>query len=240
VASRTRRHIADWHDLRFELLAQRGTTLIWRVKTILTLSSYSLFVLGCCALGYYATVATAATYYQAHSREALRNLADRPVQLKANAGLSLRSSLQVGSGLTLLGRLDIPRIGLSAMVADCTSSHVLRLAVGHVAGSAVPGSFGNVALAAHRDTFFRRLGELHRGDYIEVTVPGSEYQYKVVFTGIVNPTETWVLQPATGQTLTLITCYPFHFVGAAQIDSSFERGESIRDEMHCHFRRDSR
>jgi sortase A len=215
VASRTRRHIVDWHDFRFGLLAQRGTTLIRRVKTILTLSSYSLFIIGCCALGYYATVATAASYYQAHSREALRNLADHPVQLKANAGLSLCSPLRVGSGLTLLGRLDIPRIGLSAVIADGTSSHVLRLAVGHVPGSAEPWSFGNVALAAHRDTFFRRLGELHRGDKIQVTVPGSQYHYKVVFTSIVSPNETWVLQPATGQTLTLITCYPFHFVGAA-------------------------
>jgi LPXTG-site transpeptidase (sortase) family protein len=215
VASRTRRHIVDWHDFRFELSAQRGTTLIWRVKTIITLSYYSLFILGCCALGYYATVAAAATYYQAHSRETLRNLADHPVQLKNDARLSLRSPLRVGSGLRLLGRLDIPRIGLSAVVADGTSSRVLRLAVGRVPGTATPWSLGNVALAAHRDTFFHRLGELHRGDSIQVTVPGSQYYYKVVFTSVVSPNETWVLQPATGQTLTLITCYPFHFVGAA-------------------------
>jgi sortase A len=189
--------------------------LIWRLKTILTLGYYFLFVAGCCALGYYATVACAATYYQAHSRETLRNVADHRVEPKRDAGLSLRSPLQVGDGPTILGRLDVPRIGLSAMVADGTSSRVLRLAVGHVPGTAMPWSLGNVALAAHRDTFFRRLGELHRGDAIEVTVQGSQYHYRVVFTGIVSPDQTWVLQPATGQTLTLITCYPFHFVGAA-------------------------
>lgn len=192
--------------------------MIWRAKTILTFFHYFLFVLGCGALGYYAMVAAAATYYQAQSREQLHEATARLVESQMSSldpRLSLGSSLRVGSGMALLGRLDVPRIGLSAMVADGTSSRVLRLAIGHVPGTAVPGSLGNVALVAHRDTFFRRLGELHRGDLIQVTVPGSQYHYKVVFTSIISPSETWVLQPATGQTLTLITCYPFHFVGAA-------------------------
>lgn len=163
-------------------------------------------------------VAAAATYYQAQSREQLHEATARLVESQMSSldpRLSLGSSLRVGSGMALLGRLDVPRIGLSAMVADGTSSRVLRLAIGHMPGTAMPGSLGNVALVAHRDTFFRRLGELHRGDLIQVTVPGSQYHYKVVFTSIISPSETWVLQPATGQTLTLITCYPFHFVGAA-------------------------
>ena len=161
-------------------------------------------------------VAAAATYYQAHSREQLREAAAHLVESKMHdPSLSLSSPLRVASGMALLGRLDIPRIGLSAMVADGTSSRVLRLAIGHVPGTAVPWSFGNVGLVAHRDTFFRHLGELHRGDQIQLTVPGSQYRYRVDFTTIVSPDETWVLQPATGHTLTLITCYPFHFVGAA-------------------------
>lgn len=189
-------------------------TLSWRRKTILTLSHYLLFVLGSSALGYYATVAVAATYYQAHALGAIQKVADQ-VEPRRDAWLSFHSPLRLGSGLAVLGRLNVPRIGLSAMVADGTSSRVLRLAVGHIPGTAVPWSSGNVALAAHRDTFFRRLGELHRGDVIEVTVAGSEYHYSVVFTGIVRPSETWVLEPATGQILTLITCYPFRFIGAA-------------------------
>jgi Sortase domain len=68
---------------------------------------------------------------------------------------------------------------------------------------------------AHRDTFFRRLGELHRGDVIQVTVPGSNTTTKSFSTASSAPIETWDLQPATGQTLTLITCYPFHFVGSS-------------------------
>ena len=79
----------------------------------------------------------------------------------------------------------------------------------------MPWQSGNVTLVAHRDTFFRRLGEVSPGDIIHVTIPGTEYFYRVTFTGVVNPNETWVLQPATGDMLTLITCYPFHFVGPA-------------------------
>ena len=186
-----------------------------RLKTVLTLAQYFLLVLGCCALGYYATVAAAATYYQARSRAESDKVADHRVDPTHDVWFLLGRPLRAGSGLALLGRLDVPRIGLSAMVADGTDSRVLRLAVGHVPGTAVPWSPGNVALAAHRDTFFRRLGELHPGDAIRVTVAGSQYHYKVVFTGIVNPSETWVLGPANGRTLTLITCYPFHYVGAA-------------------------
>ena len=163
-------------------------------------------------------VGAAATYYQAQSRERLRAIAKRPVEpnmSSADSWLSTDRPLREGSSMAFLGRLDVPRIGLSAMVADGTSYRVLRLAVGHVPGTSVPCLPGNVALAAHRDTFFRRLGELHRGDVIQLTVPGSQYRYRIIFTAIVNPKETWVLEPTTGQTLTLITCYPFHFVGAA-------------------------
>jgi len=189
-----------------------------RLKTILRATHYFLFVLGCSALGYYAMAAAAATYYQAYSRHQLRKAASdqiKPDVRSQNAGLTIRDPLRVGAGLVLLGRLDIARIGLSAMVADGTSPRVLRIAVGHVPGTVMPWLSGNMALVAHRDTFFRRLGELNQGDVIQVTVPGSEYHYRVAFTGIVKPNETWVLQPASGQTLTLITCYPFHFLGAA-------------------------
>ena len=189
-----------------------------RAKTILRWSHFLFFVLGSSAIGYYAMVAAAATYYQAQSRERLHALAKRLVEPNVSSGdswLSPGRPLRMGSGMAPLGRLDVPRIGLSAMVADGTSSRVLRLAIGHVPGTAVPWLAGNVGLAAHRDTFFRRLGELHRGDVIQLTVPGSQYRYKIIFTAVVNPKETWVLEPTTGQTLTLITCYPFHFVGAA-------------------------
>ena len=72
-----------------------------------------------------------------------------------------------------------------------------------------------VAIAAHRDTFLRRLGELKSGDLIRITVPGRQYIYSVRFTDVVRPDETWVLEPSTNQLLTLVTCYPFRYTGPA-------------------------
>lgn len=129
--------------------------------------------------------------------------------------MSQPTALGVGPGMTLVARIDIPRLHISDIVAEGTSPRVLRVAVGHLAGTALPGQAGNVALAAHRDTFFRHLGELKSGDLIRITVPGKQYLYSVKFTDVVLPNETWVLQPSTGQFLTLVTCYPFHYIGPA-------------------------
>ena len=188
-----------------------------RVKKILVWSQYVFLVAGFSALGYCALVAGATSYYQARARDRLSISAPA---LTASSGPAsplwpVPTTLRVGSGLALVGRVEVPRVKLSAMVAEGASSRVLRLAVGHLPGTALPWESGNVTLVAHRDTFFRRLGELKPGDVIRMTVPGTQYTYRVTFSDIVNPEDTWVLQPATGETLTLVTCYPFHFVGPA-------------------------
>ena len=114
-----------------------------------------------------------------------------------------------------IGRLEISRVHISAVVAEGTSQLVLSRAVGHAVGTALPGQTGNVTLAAHRDTFFRHLGDVRSGDIIELKEPGHKYRYQVRFTAVVGPKDTWVLQPTGKETLTLLTCYPFHFVGPA-------------------------
>jgi sortase A len=190
-----------------------------RVKKILVWSQHVFFIAGFSALGYCALVVGAARYYQARVRGQL-SASTAAFDTKLEPPRLLRpveTTLRVGSGLALVGRVEVPRIQLSAMVAEGASSRVLRLAVGHVPGTALPWQSGNVTLVAHRDTFFRRLGELKPGDVIRITVPGGQYTYRVTFSDIVNPEETWVLQPATGETLTLVTCYPFHFVGPAPL-----------------------
>ena len=106
-------------------------------------------------------------------------------------------------------------IHFSAMIAEGTSTRVLEMAAGHLSGTALPGQTGNVVLAGHRDTFFGQLGQLQVGDVIELTTPRGQYFYSVRFTDVVGPGETWVLQPSSGQTLTLVTCCPFCIVGAA-------------------------
>jgi sortase A len=188
------------------------------MKSIILWSHYGLFAVGISALGYCAIATCTASHFQVRARQKLFNGGLEPSLPSSAPGpiaLPFRAPFRAGSGMSLVGRVDVPRVHLSAMVADGTTARVLRVAVGHVPGTAMPWQSGNVTLVAHRDTFFRRLGELIPGDMIHVTVPGAEYFYRVTFTDVVDPHETWVLQPATGDTLTLITCYPFHFIGSA-------------------------
>jgi sortase A len=106
-------------------------------------------------------------------------------------------------------------LALSAVVFEGTSDDTLLRGVGHLQGSAQPGAPGNLVLAGHRDTFFRPLRDIHPGDSITVTSAGREFKYIVQSTEIVNPDATEVLQPGNGSNLTLITCYPFSYIGNA-------------------------
>jgi len=112
-------------------------------------------------------------------------------------------------------KLRIPKINLDAIVVEGTSRKALLVGPGHLTNTTVPGEVGNSVLAAHRDTFFRRLGELARGDLIIVDRGDRQYQYRVTSTEIVEPSATEVLQNSPGYRLTLITCYPFHYIGPA-------------------------
>jgi sortase A len=115
----------------------------------------------------------------------------------------------------LIGRVEIPKLHLSAVVFQGADSSVLNHGVGHVDSSALPGQRGNVVLAAHRDTFFRSLRNIRKGDLVTVTTESGQRNYQVNSTEVVNPTETSVLNPTPEPTLTLITCYPFYYVGHA-------------------------
>jgi sortase A len=115
----------------------------------------------------------------------------------------------------LVGRIEIPRLRLRAIVAEGVSARTLRLAVGHVPGTALPGDDGNVVLAAHRDTFFRPLQDVRPGDAVAVTTPEGRFEYIVEATHVVEPTRTDLLEAAAKPTLTLVTCYPFQLIGNA-------------------------
>jgi sortase A len=121
---------------------------------------------------------------------------------------------QVRSG-SLIGRIEIPRLGLSDVVMEGTDAETLRRAVGHIAETPLPGQPGNTAISGHRDTFFRPLRKIQRNDLITLTTLQGEYVYRVVSTSVVEPSDVSVLNSNGGEELTLITCYPFYFVGAA-------------------------
>lgn len=117
---------------------------------------------------------------------------------------------------TVLGRVDIPRLHLSAIVRQGADEVTLKTAVGHVPSTQLAGETGNFAIAAHRDTLFRALKDIQIGDAVMFESTEGKYQYKVVSTKVVKPTDVDVLRPQGDQKLlTMITCYPFYFVGSA-------------------------
>jgi sortase A len=114
-----------------------------------------------------------------------------------------------------LAVLHIPRIGLDVPVLKGTSDATLDRAVGHVEGTAMPGTPGNSGLAGHRDGFFRGLKDVTLGDTIELETLQGTQTYRIERTWIVNPSDVWVLDPTPEQSITLVSCYPFYFVGSA-------------------------
>lgn len=116
---------------------------------------------------------------------------------------------------SVVGRIEIPRIGLKAMILEGVSQRTLALAVGHIPGTALPGKDGNVGIAGHRDSFFRGLQGIHEDDAIVVTTREGIYRYRVNSRAVVGPRDTRVLEDSTQPSLTLVTCYPFRYLGPA-------------------------
>jgi LPXTG-site transpeptidase (sortase) family protein len=114
-----------------------------------------------------------------------------------------------------IGRLEIPTIGLKVIVLQGTDAWTLNGAVGHISGTAFPGEPGNIGLAGHRDGFFRGLQSIALHDPIILRTPINTYVYKVENISIVGPHDTQVLKSSASPNLTLVTCYPFHFIGNA-------------------------
>ena len=115
----------------------------------------------------------------------------------------------------LMGRMEIPRIGLSVIVAEGTEEATLRRAAGHIKGTEFPGGPGNVGIAGHRDTLFRPLRNIRQDDLIMLNTLQGRYRYRVVSTRIVTPFDVAVLNSDGHEILTLVTCHPFYFVGPA-------------------------
>lgn len=117
----------------------------------------------------------------------------------------------------VIGRLAIPRLHLSAVVLEGDDDAALRFGAGHVPGTPLPAQPGNVGIAAHRDTVFHRLRNIAIKDVIQLTTRDGSYHYRVVSTEIVRPEDTGVLASSSGEELTLVTCYPFSYIGAAPL-----------------------
>ena len=119
-----------------------------------------------------------------------------------------------GSG-SVIGRLEIPALGLTVPVMSDYDPASLKRGVGHIQGTAMPGGLGTLGLAGHRDTFFRPLQHIAHSMDIRVTDASGTYHYLVDSTEVVTPDQVQVLDILNQPKLTLITCYPFDFIGQA-------------------------
>jgi sortase A len=114
-----------------------------------------------------------------------------------------------------IGRLEVPRLHLSAVVANGDDDETLRVAIGHLPDTPLPWEEGNSALAGHRDTLLRALRNIRVDDDMRVVTAYGEFMYQVKRIVIVAPDDLSVLTPTPQAALTLVTCYPFSYVGHA-------------------------
>ncbi len=202
--------------------------MLTRTKSFLRWNRYLFFMIGILALGYCGFALLDAKLYQTYqtwgferalkgskppaaSSERLRP-SPPPTGSPEADHASLRAAMPRGSSL---GRIEISKLGLAAMIAEGTDEGTLRRAVGHIPGTPLPGQQGNVVIAGHRDTFFRALRNIRKDDEITLTTLRGSYHYRVESTTVVKPQDTEVLDSSSEGILTLVTCYPFYFVGAA-------------------------
>lgn len=188
-------------------------------KSLLRRSRYVFFALGILLLGYVGYALVDSSVYQAYQTWRFEQALSAPTPLAPNIVSSSRGSaenlLRAARAGSPLGRIEIGSIGLAVMLLEGTDDRTLRRAVGHIPGTSLPGQQGNVAIAGHRDTFFRGLRNVRKGDEIELTTLNGFYRYRVDFTKVVEPGDVEVLSDSDDPTLTLVTCYPFQFVGSA-------------------------
>jgi sortase A len=150
-----------------------------------------------------------ATLYQLYAKNEMDRLATPglPAVGMPAASLSTHDSL--------IGVLAIPNVGLSVAVVEGDDARALRIAAGHLPDTPLPWETGNSAIAGHRDTFFRVLERVRGGDDLSLATRRGTLRYRVVAVSVVEPDDLSVLGTSTKADLTLITCYPFHYVGPA-------------------------
>ncbi len=175
---------------------------------IFRLAFYFFLALGLSTLGYSAYVVVDARAYQAYEQSKFEAM------LQKGTGSPQLPPPPLVEG-DVIGEIQVPRLRLKAIVVQGDSHTILRRAVGHIPETALPGKPGNVALAGHRDTFFRPLRNIRLGDAITLKTPTGDFQYLVESTQIVPAANVEVLSATPLPTLTLITCFPFDYIGAA-------------------------
>lgn len=198
--------IGDRGAVSPDVSPRRAGPLVWLNRV--------LIAFGITCLIFYSAVTVHTWRYQRAAKSQVEQMiaADRPGPMRAEMP-AVSKPLETGE---IIGRVDIPRIKLSAAIAEGDDDRTLGKAVGHLPDTPLPWQRqGNVALAAHRDGLFRPLENIRLNDDVRVFTARGEYHYRVKKTHIVDPDDVWVIAPTPTPTITLITCYPFSFVGNA-------------------------
>jgi sortase A len=217
-------------NMRSSLVKRRGTRFFsWM--------AYLLVIAGGAALGWSAANLTDAYIAQWRAREQLASMPPMTMSTPSassprSSALSTPRSSRVQAG-TPLAELSIPRIGLSAVVLEGSDDHTLRVGLGHIESTSLPGESGNVAIAGHRDSFFRPLRNVQVGDDITLDTPTARVHYRVSSYSVVNSDEVSVIDPTTDARLTLVTCFPFQFIGSAP-DRFIVRANYVADVQQSH------
>ena len=170
------------------------------VESMWTALQWFLWIVAILSIGYWARSTLRAHASQAEGARQLER-----------AGTAVASP----SPGDIVARVEIPRLRLSTIVFEGADADVLERGAGHVPGSALPGDRGNTVLAAHRDTFFRPLRGVRVGDLIKIHRPQKDSAYVVQSARVVEPNQVDVMKPTPEPALTLITCYPFSYIGPA-------------------------
>jgi sortase A len=195
--------------------------------------AYLLVISGGAAIGWCAAILTDTYIAQWRAREQLAlmppvTMSSPPFSSPRSSALPTpRSSVMVKAG-TPLAELSIPRLGLSAVVLEGSDDHTLRVGLGHIETTSLPGESGNVAIAGHRDSFFRPLRNVQVGDDILLETPSARVHYRVSSYSVVNSSEVSVIDPTRDARLTLVTCFPFQFIGSAP-DRFIVRADFVAD-----------
>lgn len=174
-------------------------------------ASSLLIVLGALLLAYVGLQYGQMFWSQRHLQDEWVREQQKQAQSQNKAATAKSVALK-DDGLT---RLSIPSISFDAVVVEGTSNRALLLGPGHLEDTPAPGNAGNSVISGHRDTFFRHIHELEKGDQILVQRKGRTFHYEVTGKHIVQPTDVSVLKPSKETQLTLITCYPTYYIGPA-------------------------
>jgi sortase A len=188
------------------------------LRCVLTWLERALWTAGCCALGYYIFINVDASLTQ-------RQLTRSFEKSQTHVGVTSQTTLDYSPadvhqaparpGSRLIGRLEIPKLDVSSVILEGVGPQTLRVALGHVPGTSLPGKPGNVVIAGHRDTFFRPLRKIAICDQVSVDTTARTYYYQVRSFEVVDPRNVNALRFHNKNELTLITCYPFSYIGPA-------------------------